>query len=59
MIVPEVVELSPLEWRVLTAIKREFGPDEIVRDVWRARAAEAGVALDEFERIGRELNGAA
>jgi DNA-binding Lrp family transcriptional regulator len=51
-----VVELSALEWRVLTAIKRELAPDEIVRGVWAARAREAGVSLDEFERIGKELN---
>jgi len=51
-----IVELNALEWRVLTAIKREFAADEIVRDIWRARAAEAGVALQEFERIGRSLN---
>jgi DNA-binding Lrp family transcriptional regulator len=51
-----IVELSDLEWRVLTAIKREFTPDELVRDLWHARAAEAGVSLAEFERIGRELN---
>lgn len=56
VIVPDVVELTALEWRVLSAIKREFSPDEIVRDLWTARAAEAGVALEEFERIGRELN---
>ncbi|GAC1413119.1 MAG: hypothetical protein NVSMB64_23360 [Candidatus Velthaea sp.] len=53
---PNIVALSDLEWRVLTAIKREFAPDEIVRDVWRARAAEAGVALEEFERVGKALN---
>ena len=52
----QIVELSAHEWRILTAIKREFAPEEIVRDVWRARAAEAGVALEEFERVGRELN---
>ncbi len=52
----EIVQLSPLEWRVLTAIKRELAPDEIVRDVWRGRAREAGVSLDEFERVGKELN---
>jgi len=51
-----IVELSELEWRVLTALKREFAPDEIVRDVWRARAAEANVAFDEFMRVGRDLN---
>jgi hypothetical protein len=51
-----LVELSAVEWRVLTAIKREFAPAEIERDLWRARAAEAGVALDAFERIGKDLN---
>ncbi len=51
-----IVELNELEWRVLTAIKREFEPQELVRDLWRARAAEAGVSLDEFERVGKALN---
>ena len=52
----EIVELDALEWRVLTAIKREFAKDEIVRDVWAARAREAGVSREEFERIGVALN---
>jgi DNA-binding Lrp family transcriptional regulator len=52
----EIVELNALEWRVLTAIKREFSKDEVVRDVWAARAREAGVSLTEFERIGSALN---
>jgi len=43
-----VVGLSDEEWRVLTALKREFAPDEIVEDIWSARAVEAGVPLDEF-----------
>ncbi|HEY0384282.1 MAG TPA: hypothetical protein VGC72_18990 [Candidatus Elarobacter sp.] len=51
-----IVELDALEWRVLTAIKRELAAGEIVRDVWVARAREAGVSLDEFVRIGTELN---
>src|SRR5580700_8779265 len=38
-----VVELNELEWRVLTALKREFEPGEIVADLWNARASEAGV----------------
>ena len=53
---PQVVELSELEWRVLTALKREFAPGEIVRDVWRARAEEAGVSLDEFCRMADSLH---
>ncbi|HEX3549277.1 MAG TPA: hypothetical protein VHT53_02830 [Candidatus Elarobacter sp.] len=52
----EVVALTEAEWRVLSAIKRELEPHEIVRDVWAARAAEAGVSLEEFERVGRDLN---
>jgi hypothetical protein len=52
----EIVELNALEWRVLTAIKREFTHAEIVRDVWAARAREAGVSLAEFEQIGSALN---
>jgi hypothetical protein len=51
-----VVELSDLEWVVLTALKRELTADEIVPDIWSRRAAEAGVDLDTFERVGRELN---
>jgi hypothetical protein len=52
----EIVNLDAREWQVLTAIKREFAPDEIVRDVWRERAAEAGFSLEEFARVGSELN---
>lgn len=51
-----VVELSALEWRVLTALKREFEPDEIQPQPWRARAAEAGVSYDEFIRVARALH---
>ena len=45
---PKVVELTDLEWLVLSALKREFGPEEIVRDLWQPRADEAGVSIDEF-----------
>jgi hypothetical protein len=50
------VNLSDLEWRVLTSLKREFEPDEITADLWRARADEAGVSLDEFYRVARSLS---
>jgi DNA-binding Lrp family transcriptional regulator len=52
----EFVALSELEWRVLVALKREFSSDEIVRDLWRARAAESGVALPAFVDVATELN---
>lgn len=51
-----VVRLSPLEWRVLGAIKREFAPSELTRDLWSARAAEAGVDLPTFLATGHALN---
>lgn len=50
-----IVELSPLDWRVLTALKREFAPEEISAEPWRARAADAGVAYEEFLRVARSL----
>jgi hypothetical protein len=51
-----IVELSPFEWRVLTALKREFAVEEITPDPWAARAAEAGVSRDEFTRVARSLS---
>src|SRR5436190_15169706 len=35
-----ITTLNDLEWRILTAIKREFKPEEIIPELWRARAAE-------------------
>jgi DNA-binding Lrp family transcriptional regulator len=51
-----IVELSPLEWRVLTALKREFTVNEITPDPWRVRAREAGVSPDEFVQVARSLS---
>ncbi len=51
-----IVELSPLEWRVLTALKREFTVGEIAPDPWRGRAEEAGVSRDDFVRIAGSLS---
>ncbi len=48
--------LSELDWRVLTALKREVEPDEFARDLWRARAAEAGVPLETFHEVAESLN---
>jgi DNA-binding Lrp family transcriptional regulator len=50
-----IVELSPLDWQVLGPLKREFEPDEITAEPWRARADEAGVSYDEFLRVARSL----
>lgn len=51
-----VVTLSPLEWRVVMALKREFEPSELVRDLWRARASEAGVDFDTFVSVAQSLS---
>jgi DNA-binding Lrp family transcriptional regulator len=50
------VELSDLEWRVLTALKRELTPEELGHDLWRARAEEAGVPLEQFYEVAEGLN---
>src|SRR5579872_6547770 len=51
-----IVELSPLEWRVLEPLKREFTPDEVRSDPWVARAVEAGVTIDEFCSVAERLS---
>jgi len=50
-----IVELSDLQWRVLVALKREFSPAEIVRDLWAARAVEAGVDYATFVGVANSL----
>jgi DNA-binding Lrp family transcriptional regulator len=50
------VKLSELEWRVLTALKREFEPEEISEAIWDARAREADLPLPVFFEIAENLN---
>ncbi|GAC1450535.1 MAG: hypothetical protein PVSMB8_09680 [Vulcanimicrobiaceae bacterium] len=50
-----IVELSERDWQVLVALKREFEGHELVRDLWVARAAEAGVSLEEFYAVAESL----
>ena len=51
-----VVELSPREWRVLEALKRELSVDEVRTDIWQLRAGEADESFDEFVRVARGLS---
>ena len=51
-----IADLNELEWRVMTAVKREFEPEEIIEDIWTARAAEAGISLEDFFRIAKDLD---
>ncbi len=53
----EIVHLSDLEWRVLISLKREFSPEEIQQEeLWKPRAEEANVTLNDFIEIARGLN---
>lgn len=52
----EVVQLNELDWQVLVSLKREFTPEEIVENIWDARATEAGVDLDTFYRVAESLD---
>jgi DNA-binding Lrp family transcriptional regulator len=54
--VVSIAKLNDLEWRILVALKREFEPEEIVPDIWRARAAEAQVPLDTFFEVAEDLD---
>ena len=52
----QVTQLSDAEWKVLTALKREFTPQELAEDLWAGRAREAGLAPEEFHAIAEALN---
>jgi DNA-binding Lrp family transcriptional regulator len=52
----KIVRLSELEWRVLTALKREFKPEEIRENIWEPRGREAGVPLETFYRVAEDLD---
>ena len=52
----EIVTLSDLEWQVLNELKREFRPEEIGPDLWRERAAAAGVSFEEFCAVAESLD---
>ena len=56
MLAVGVVQLSPLEWEVLLALKRELTLDEVRTGLWASRAAEAGVDLETFCRTAESLN---
>jgi DNA-binding Lrp family transcriptional regulator len=51
-----VVDLTDHEWQIMESVKREFEPEELVENLWVARAKEAGVTLDEFFRVAEDLN---
>jgi len=52
----EIVTLNDLEWRVLTALKREFTVNEIQHQPWLGRAKEAGLPLETFLEVAEDLS---
>ena len=59
----EFVHLTDGEWRVLTALKREFDVGELERaagraaeNFWAERALEAGVSMGDFLAVGASLH---
>jgi hypothetical protein len=55
MIAVVPASLTEKEWTVLTALKREFAPEEVRPQPWLARAKEAGVSVEEFFAVGEDL----
>jgi len=53
--VPSVAALTPLEWRVLEALKREFESTEICAEPWAGRAAESGMGIEDFCAVAEAL----
>ncbi len=52
----EVTEVREAEWPVLSALKREFEPEELCADpLWAPRAAEAGVSLAAFYAMAQDF----
>src|SRR5438552_404320 len=51
-----VTNRNDLEWRILTALKREFKPEDIVPNLWETRAKEAGVPLETFCEVAEDFN---
>jgi DNA-binding Lrp family transcriptional regulator len=51
-----LAELTPVEWRVLEALKRELTVDEVRPSPWESRAREAAMPLDEFARVASSLS---
>ncbi len=56
MTTTRTVELEPLEWEVLLALKEELTLDEVCENPWEGRAAIAGVDLETFCEIAERLD---
>ena len=49
-------KLSDQEWRALEALKREFTANELVPNLWDARAMEAGLSREQFFAMAEDFD---
>ena len=56
MMTTNVVELSPIEWEVLLAIKEELQMNEINNDPWLERSKAIGLSKDTFIETAHKLD---
>ena len=56
MMTTAIVELDPLEWEVLLALKEELTPEEVCENPWEGRAKQAGVDFEKFCEIAEGLD---
>lgn len=52
----EIVQLKNEEWKILVALKREFSPHEVCRNLWEQRAKEADVQIERFYEVAQSLS---
>ena len=56
MMTTNVVELSPIQWKVLLAIKEELQINEINNDPWLERSNAIGLSKDTFIKTAHQLD---
>lgn len=56
MMTTATVELTQEQWDVLLAMKEELTPEEVCANPWDERAERAGVSLERFFEVAKNLN---
>jgi hypothetical protein len=55
MLATSTSSVTPLEWKVLLALKEEFSPKEICEPAWERRIYQLGLKAEDFFRIAKSL----
>ena len=53
---PVVVELSDIDWLVISVLKQDFSPEELGPQLWERRARAAGIPVDTFLSVAEDLD---